>query len=325
MDAETFNPPCHPTARIELDDSSSPACSAGTESMDWHSTPPDSPQSTIRKAPHATLPSINSGLARMSLDFITESVPSQSAVPTPSSLARNSPEEDTPTSIPRVPLQLPGIESLQLVTTNNPTLPNWSTSNNILLFIPPNAPSTNLSRRHRRERSSPIFSRQRLQILVPNRVPARPTRHHTTRGQSQREDRHPYDPEEIYAMMCLRDGGDRRWADVLECFHRLFPIGQPRRFKVSTGARTGAAQHGNLPPVYTNRNIQGLQCRWYRVRERHGLPKLRAGESNKDPAARRREEKPILDEMERSGELSEAFLRMVKDIGKGSKKALAKL
>lgn len=327
MNFGSFNPSVHHTPRRKLYDSYSTIYSPNIDSVNSHCTPPNSPQSIVLTAPNAEKSSVHGSMTKMSLDFIAPggrsgTVSSETGLSTPHSSARNSPEHDTPTGTQQLQLQLPSIDRLQLLNEDKQAVPNRLTVNDSLpLFIPPSATSAESARKHSR---GPLARKQRLYVLATNGSPTPlvQTNRHQTKGQNQREDRHPYDPEEIYAMMYLRDGGDRKWADVLQCFHHLFPIGQPRRFNVPVGTgSSNAVQHqANLPPVYPRRNIQGLQCRWYRVREQYGLSKLREDGSHKDHATRRREEKPILEEMERSGELSEAFLAMVKDVGTSSKR-----
>ena len=69
-------------------------------------------------------------------------------------------------------------------------------------------------------------------------------------------------------------------------------------------------EHANLPSRYTQRNVQGLQCRWYRIRREEGLVKLR--ESRRagflaSPGVGRKE-KGVLERMERAGEVGRKFL-----------------
>ncbi|QDS74685.1 hypothetical protein FKW77_000283 [Venturia effusa] len=87
-------------------------------------------------------------------------------------------------------------------------------------------------------------------------------------NQSARAERFPYDDEERYAIIHLRGLKTLKYEDVLIRFNYLFPPGQARRCR-SSGDMKG------LPKSYPPRNIQGLQCRWYRIRDEENLPKLR--------------------------------------------------
>lgn len=93
-----------------------------------------------------------------------------------------------------------------------------------------------------------------------------------------RTERHIYDPEEKYALIYWRrEIGQKKleWKDCLERYLYLFPEGQPRRWKPKD-----SAEARGLPDHYPDRNLQGLQCRFYRIRSEEGMPKTREAMAN---------------------------------------------
>ncbi|KIW02389.1 uncharacterized protein PV09_06209 [Verruconis gallopava] len=172
--------------------------------------------------------------------------------------------------------------------------PVWSNFSELLPLHMRDSLVFNQSSLRDRRSSAPTYNANldnRSQHCSP--PPARPTRvqkraqkpsqtHIAARGE-----RHPYDAEERFALVYLRREVFEKkleWKDVLVRFHILFPPGAPRRYKSKDGNETRG-----LPPCYTQREVQGLQCRFYRIRTEEGLPKSRdaAGFGGIDtPAAR---------------------------------------
>jgi hypothetical protein len=88
-----------------------------------------------------------------------------------------------------------------------------------------------------------------------------------------RGERYPYDPEERFALIYWRrETGEKKleWKDCEARFAVLFPPGAPRRWQP-----TDSAQARGLPTTYPERNIQGLQCRFYRIRTEEKMPQTR--------------------------------------------------
>jgi hypothetical protein len=209
--------------------------------------------------------------------------------------------------------------------TNLPS-PVWSSSNSdlsdsqIYHLDPPFQPqstllppfhSTMVPMSEPRSRSMAYLSTP-PQIQV-NRLQKRPIKHHadnklyTSSGAMSsthpaRAERFPYDPEERYAIIHLRGLKNLKYEDTLLRFNYLFPPGKPRR------CRNAVAK--GLPPTYTSRNIQGLQCRWYRIRDEENLPKLRSSGVGGD----RSRVEDVLGLMEREGEMGHRFAELVTTI-----------
>jgi hypothetical protein len=89
------------------------------------------------------------------------------------------------------------------------------------------------------------------------------------KGGTPRKDRHPYDDDERWAMLYLRVISETNWDDVVRKFAQVFPPGTPRRC-TNDSAKP-------CPETYVKRCTQGLQCRYYRVRDEEGLRQLRDG------------------------------------------------
>jgi hypothetical protein len=169
---------------------------------------------------------------------------------------------------------------------------------------------------HQRQRTpqyqqprSAIYAYSTISHVSPSRL-SRLSRHGNGHGQSPvkrpqsptaapRPERHPYDSEERYAIIHLRAVLGLKWEDVLKEFSRLFPVGQPRRCKVNLAP--------GMPQTYQARNVQGLQCRWYRIREEEGLRPLRRGEMVEAGAGS--EEAMVLDRMADEEVCGVSFLR----------------
>jgi hypothetical protein len=97
---------------------------------------------------------------------------------------------------------------------------------------------------------------------------------------STRSERHEYDLEEKFALLYLRIAADGIvWRDVKTAFDCIFPPGQRRRTSVPASED---AKSRPLPPTYPRRSVGGLECRYYRVRENHGVPKVRDCKRDRD-------------------------------------------
>jgi hypothetical protein len=137
-------------------------------------------------------------------------------------------------------------------------------------------------------------------LSKPTRLNRRPG---TSRSQSPpRPDRYTYDSEEIYAIIHLRAVLGLKWKDVLKEFSRLFPVGQQRRCKINSAP--------GLPPTYHARDVQGLQCRWYRLRDEENLRPLRRGKMVEETVGD--VEAQVLERMAREGWCGEEFLRKLR-------------
>ncbi|KAF2420319.1 hypothetical protein EJ08DRAFT_738666 [Tothia fuscella] len=121
---------------------------------------------------------------------------------------------------------------------------------------------------------------------------------------AQRGERPGYDPEGRYAIIYLRGVLNLKWLEVEKQFTLIFPPGQPRRCQVT-----------GLPTTYQKRNMQGLQCRWYRIREEEGLKPLREGESGADEGSA---ERRVLEKMVMEGKVSKRFVGRIEDVGQRS-------
>jgi hypothetical protein len=128
-----------------------------------------------------------------------------------------------------------------------------------------------------------------------------------------RAERFPYDPEERYAIIHLRGLKNLKYEDTLLRFNFLFPPGTPRR------CRSAVAK--GLPPTYTPRNIQGLQCRWYRIRDEENLPKLRSSGVGGD----RSRVEEVLGMMEREGEMGRGFAGLVNTVAEVGNERLPRM
>ena len=348
MAAGDHNPPSAPRSLHEdYNYSSSTSFSSDSDtSMDWETTPPNSPEDTIHKTPHIEgSSSISKSTGKMSLDFIApggrsgsisstyiRSLPSPvpSSPGSPSSPNRPSLERNVHSQRATLQIILPSLEKfppVDLTTARSASWPMLSTIPPFVVPAPLSAPPPT-SPRQTPPRPPRLDVDGLSNEVTPRRVPKRT---------DQREDRHPYDAEEKYAIIYLRVVKHLRWDEVVARFHALFPAGQPRRCAVasspfyaaaaapvgaapadpadgkrSTGAAAAAAAaHSPLPPVYTRRNVQGLQCRWYRIRDEEGLAKLRGTWGVTGGAVGRRE-KRVLEEMEHAGVVSDTFLALLK-------------
>ena len=97
----------------------------------------------------------------------------------------------------------------------------------------------------------------------------KPIKPNPDRTKQQREDRYPYDDDERYALIYLRSLTGLKWDDVVYSFAQIFPPGTPRR--CSNDSAKGC------PKLYARRCMQGLQCRYYRIRDEEALEPLRKG------------------------------------------------
>jgi len=151
----------------------------------------------------------------------------------------------------------------------------------------------------------------------PNRVTKR-THQQNTRNlpidhTSARAERFPYDPEERYAIIHLRGLKNLKYEDTLARFNVLFPPGMPRRCR--------AAVAKGLPPTYTQRNVQGLQCRWYRIRDEENLPKLRSSGHGGD----RGRVEEVLALVEREGGMGRGFSGFVDQVAEMGNESLERM
>jgi len=297
------------------DDDPSTPVSTDADSMKWGSTEPNSLEEPSSQTPHTDF-TTSSSLSKMSLDFIAPRSQANS-IPSPVSSARPTPELDAHGMILTQQIQFPRPEqppAINVATTSLPS-PVCSTLSDIPHFIPPPPPPTPSIRPSRRNLN--------LSPFAPNRHTSR--RHKRSNSRlDQREDRHPYDTEEKYAIIYLRVIRNLKWDDVLLSFHGLFPPGEPRRCHILSSPEAGAGgdvkAHANLPSRYMQRNVQGLQCRWYRIRKEEGLVNLRESRRKgvsasptvgKVAGGVSRKEKKVLERMERAGVVGRKFLESV--------------
>ena len=83
-------------------------------------------------------------------------------------------------------------------------------------------------------------------------------------------------------------------------FSKLFPANTPRRC-------TWTKVRGLLP-MYPERNVGGLQCRYYRIRQEENLGQLRDTEGMANVAGHGEE---VLEKIAREGKLSKVFRKKV--------------
>jgi hypothetical protein len=134
---------------------------------------------------------------------------------------------------------------------------------------------------------------------------------------SSRGERYPYDAEERFALVYLRREDFEKkleWKDVMIRYSLLFPASHARRYRSKDGT-----QARGLPPYYPQREIQGLQCRLYRIRTDEELPKSRdaAGVGGIDTAKARaaiQDEMDTLHAMALRDGLSTSFVKRVKQL-----------
>ena len=131
---------------------------------------------------------------------------------------------------------------------------------------------------HHLSSTSPLYTPHGMR---PSRIQKRssPKAHEQARATNgSRSERHPYDPEERYALIYWRrDVREKKleWKDVVARFAYLFPENAPRRWKPKD-----SSQARGLPDRYPERNLQGLQCRLYRIRSEEDMPKVRTATAN---------------------------------------------
>jgi len=289
----------------DVDDSSTQG-STDTDYRNWDSTPPSSPEVPSSQTPDPQS-AMSTNLSKMALDFIAPGAQANRFASSASS-TRTTGELDAQdtTAIPQNQFPRP---ATNVATTSSPS-PAWPTLSEAPHFaLPPLPPPTPSARPSRRRLNPPP--------LAPN-GPTPRRRKPPTRRPDQREDRHPYDTEEKYAIIHLRVIKNLEWNKVLGSFHRLFPPGELRRRYTPSSPRDGAGSnendHASLPDKYTQRNVQGLQCRWYRIRQEEGLVKLRESRRGgflTSPAVGRKE-KRVLERMERVGDIGKEFLESLR-------------
>src|SRR5215469_11755574 len=250
----------------DVDDSSTQV-STDTDYRNWDSTPPSSPEGPSSQTPDPDS-TMSTSVSKMSLDFIAPGAQAN-RIPSPGSSTHTTREFDAQDMTAIQQNRVPPSE-IKVATTSSPStaLPTFS---EIPHFAQqPSTPPTPSARPSRRNLNLPP--------LAPNsRTPRR--RKRSTPRPDQRKGRHPYDTEEKYAIIYLRVIRNLEWNKVLRSFHGLFPPGEPRRCYIPSSPGVGVGgnedEQANLPSRYTQRNVQGLQCRWYRIRREEGLVKLR--------------------------------------------------
>ncbi|KAF2400665.1 hypothetical protein EJ06DRAFT_556198 [Trichodelitschia bisporula] len=259
----------------------------------WHRqmTPPQSPSDQ-------PFPELPSALTKMSLDFIVSGSQASSANHFSSSSfsgsfeATERPELMTRRASdsyrsPPSSIRSDDSDGPSSPITNPPfTLPPFSE------LAPELAPEGHGPPRHPRTSTLDHYP---LRLHQHSSPPS--SKHHPT---PLRPERHPYDAEELTAIIYLRAACNLRWHEVHRCFLRIFPPNTPRRCQ--------AAIAKGLPKFYLERNVQGLQCRWYRLREEEGLAALRKGGGGKG-------ERSALERMSRKGEISMEFWNRLRAVG----------
>jgi len=257
-------------------------------------TPPDSPSPSSHTA--LGISSQDSTFRKMSLDFIApgsraSQSPTSSSATYSSSTRSYFPDTNGLTSLslcldemvkhnrehlcPNTPISIErsgGGYRPQSPVSGLPS-PGWSPCSESRLTIQTSSLYTHQQTRHSHHHHdhdhqsdytySPHTNIQPSQLHGRNPHPKR----RLTTPTATRPDRHPYDAEERYAIIHLRAVLGLKWGDVLKEFSRLFPPGEQRRCKVNLAP--------GMPQTYQVRNVQGLQCRWYRIREEEGLGPLR--------------------------------------------------
>lgn len=212
--------------------------------------------------------------------------------PEPRVLQRELPYHTSESYDYRSPMCLPSPPEHDYRVSNLPS-PVWSSSNSDLsdsqiYHIDPPYPHQSMLPPPVHSNTLPFFESRSRGMTYPHRTPHIPInrlqrrsfQHHgenklyissgpmSNNNQPARAERFPYDDEERYAIIHLRGLKTLKYEDVLIRFNFLFPPGRLRRCR-SSGDMKG------LPKYYPPRNIQGLQCRWYRIRDEENLPKLR--------------------------------------------------
>ena len=288
-------------------DDSSPQ---GAMVRNWGRTPPSSPETLSSQTPDID-PTVSISLSKMSLDFIAPGAQANRP-PSPVASTHTTSEFDSHDTAPIEQEQQLPPPTINVATTSSPR-PARPIFSEIPHFAPPPPPPPLPPPPPPTPSTTPSRRTLNLPPLAPNRrTPRRRTR--STRRTDQRKDRHLYDTEEKYAIIYLRVIKNLEWNKVLLSFHRLFPLGEPRRCYIpsSPGTITGGneGEHASLPSRYTQRNVQGLQCRWYRIRQEEGLVKLRESRRGgflASPGVVRKEMR-VLERMEKAGEVGRKFL-----------------
>jgi hypothetical protein len=299
-------------------------------------TPPDSPLPPLRNVLGSSSQDNTTG--KMSLDFIAPGSRSSQSPTSPSSTCSTSSRSSLSGASEVSSFCLSEVVQLHKKEPSHTTLNTTNSSRSCKAQSPtPGLPSPAWSscsepRQHLRSSShnpkqrlthhghqsqraqqyqhlrSAIYAYSTPRLLSPSKI-SKLDRHSHSHGQSPikrpqtptaapRAERHPYDSEERYAIIHLRAVLGLKWEDVLKEFSRLFPIGQPRRCKINLAP--------GMPQTYQARNVQGLQCRWYRIREEEGLRPLRRGEMVEAGAGS--DEAMVLDRMADEGVCGEPFL-----------------
>lgn len=237
----------------------------------------------------------------------------------------------------RSPLNYPSPPEQHDYRISNLPSPAWSSSNSDhsdsqIYHIDPPFPHQSMLPPPVHTNTLPLFeSRSRAMTyqhspshISINKLHRRSIQHHaenklyTTSGSmsnnnqpAARKERFTYDDEERYAIILLRGLKTLKYDDVLIRFHYLFPPGRLRRCR-SSGDLKG------LPKQYPPRNVQGLQCRWYRIRDEENLPKLR----NEGRGGDRPRVEDVLDLMKVERELGAGFADKVHAIAEMPNEAI---
>jgi hypothetical protein len=282
---------------------------------DWvrHPTPPDSPPPAYSRTMRPTRAD-TSTCEKMSLDFIapgsrsTEYANLRRSSPDPdylgeTTLSYRGLRTDTPSS-PISTASLSGSNSNYSPTRRSarPPSPIWSSYSVSTLGLQPQCFQLRPPTSHRP--ALPVLSNtinfhqghpHRIQKHPPSPPPPYTSTQATTRGE-----RPGYCPEGRYAIIYIRGVLNYKWSEVLERFTLLFPPGQVTRCRVT-----------GLPNTYPKRDVQGLQCRWYRIRVEEGLVPLRETPcANGELTPERR----VLERMIGEGKVNMEFVWLVENV-----------
>jgi hypothetical protein len=126
---------------------------------------------------------------------------------------------------------------------------------------------------------APIPSSFSSTKLIKSSLVTTPTIHHRT------SERPEYDPEELFSIAYLRlsKPGAVPWKEVKTAFQLLFPPDTLRRITSnSSGSRSSSSSAKNLLPTYSERDVGGLECRYYRIRTQERMGTVRKHRRNSD-------------------------------------------
>jgi hypothetical protein len=289
-----------------------------------HLTPPDSPLPFLRTVLGSS--SLDDTSGKMSLDFIAPGCRARSPT-SPNSTFPTSTQSPFFTVGELAPIDLPevSVHNKDGPLSNTPAAnetcarsdkrhnpvsglpsPVWSSCSDISLPQPSSLdqkqrPNNNYHWQHQDQLQQPL-STNSTYTAPPQTSKGTKLSRRSSPSQNQlppRPERHLYDSEECYAIIHLRAVLGLKWEEVLKKFSRLFPVGQQRRCKVNLAP--------GMPHTYQARNVGGLQCKWYRIREEENLRPLRRGEMVDGGLGS--EEAQVLERMAGEGVCGEEFLR----------------